>query len=125
MSIIESTSTAQTFIESKAAGGRESSADRQAKAFAWRFAEAERLAALSPSQRLFYADLCGLRARQAFEAAVPAYRILTNKEVLSLAEALPSATGELAILPLSAAKIRDFGAEIVRYARIRAGLMSQ
>ncbi len=101
----------------------ETAAQRQAKAFAWRFDEAERLARLTAGQRHYYADACTLRGRLALEQAVPAWRVLTNRQVLALAEMMPFGVEELACLQgMNRAKIDGFGAELVALARLRAGL---
>jgi superfamily II DNA helicase RecQ len=61
-----------------------------------KFAEARRLARLDDGQQGLYGRLAGLRAGLAAEAGLPAYQILTNRQLLGLCEAPPRTVGEMA-----------------------------
>jgi hypothetical protein len=117
-----SLAAAATLAEDKRAERRPgplSTEERKARAFEWRFEEAERLTALAPAQRLLYTDLWVFRGRRSLEEAVPAYRILTNRQLLGIAEALPvSGEALLAVTGISRPRF-DFVPEVLALVRAR------
>ena len=97
---------------------RPSPLPRFARQMLWRFEEAERMVALPHASRRLYVDLVALRARLAKDAAIPAFRILTNRQLLKIVEALPTDHEALAGGLLTATKIAAFGAEILALTRL-------
>lgn len=84
----------------------------------WRFAEAARLTALSEKDRNVYRGLARLRARLGVEAGVPAYRVLSNRQLLELAEAKPiDDVGLRSVRGIGPLLVRAYGAEIITIVR--------
>lgn len=79
-----------------------------------RFEEAESLLELRGESREAYVRLAVLRARLAVEAGVPAYRVLTNRQLRDLALRLPADSHELAsVRGLNVLTAKAYGPEIV------------
>lgn len=84
-----------------------------------KFDEAERLMRLSPKGREAYGRLSLLRAKLAREARVPAYRILSNAQLLELSELRPQDTTQLAAMTgIGTLLVRAYGDEIVAALRV-------
>lgn len=82
--------------------------------WARRFEEARRLTELDPAAREVHRRLSLLRLRLANEMGVPAYQILTNRQLLACCEQQPRNDEELVkLLGFSRFKLLAFGAEIV------------
>lgn len=83
-----------------------------------KFEEAERLSALPPEGRDMYRRLSVLRARLARDAGVPAYQVLSNKLLLSLAELRPKDEAALAAIDgLGVTRLKAYGAEVLAVLR--------
>ena len=84
----------------------------------WRFIEAERLAALDATGRALYAGLSALRVRLAREIGIPAYRVLTNRQLLVVCECRPYDVEALAIVAgIGPLTLRAYGADIIAAVR--------
>jgi ATP-dependent DNA helicase RecQ len=86
-----------------------------------RFAEARRLARFDERQCGLYRRLSLLRARLAADAGLPAYQILSNRQLVDLCEAPPADEAALARLQgMNRIKMLAFGAELLATVRLGA-----
>lgn len=95
-------------------------AERGERQLLARFAEAERLAALSADERAVYCRLARVRRELARAARTAAYHVLTNRLLLELAVAQPrDEAGLWRISGLGMTRITTYGAALL--AAIRGG----
>ncbi len=78
--------------------------------------------ALSPRQRTVLDALCRCRERMAERLDRPVFKVVGDKVLLSLAQALPQSEADLAAAGLSPRQIRRFGPELL--AAVREGMRS-
>lgn len=79
-----------------------------------KFEEARRMARLGPEQEQVYRRLASVRARLGAEGGLPAYQVLSNRQLLAMCERRPRSEAELYALPgMSRVKVLAYGAELI------------